>query len=646
MSNMRGKNWFRFGWHPNEEELLLFLDGEANDRATDKTRAHLEGCWACRNRRDKFDRAIATFMDYCEAESADASTLPPRAQVKFAERLHLAASTQPKPSPLNRLAIRLQGQFAERRWVTVVTACAVLIPALLWMFLRAERPVSAHELLQRTTEAEALTLRRVGDPVVYRKLHVKRIGADETVVWESWRDPQRLQFRQRIADKQGPRFLRADEPAAPMILTELQQVLRASKYDVQRPLSAAAFAEWRSAMQPKTETVTTTADECKLTITTNATARNAIIEAALTVRKSDWHAVALEIKAQGEHDVRTYELREAAYEILPLQALTVFADLAPLVATTSPRLAPTTTPTALALGAVASASPAPSSALPSAVALQEAEVAALFTLHQLQADLGEPIEVVREANRQIIVRGLVETTARKQQLNDALRALPLVSSQLQTVEEAAQKMEQKSAQKTVSPPDNTAETTVTIVTQMDVAASNLPRANSFHQSLEKYFMARGADRRNAALKVAQLSDAIVSEAGAALSEAWALRRLAERFISTEDPEFTAANRQRVSEMMRNHLSRLQAQRRSLYAQVDPMLRPMVTAVAPPAVSNVGNRQTQALQLFKAVEHFAQLSNSLFAGSDGGSDEQSARRILTALAQWDAALLSFAQTISK
>jgi hypothetical protein len=643
MSNTRGKTWFRFGWHPNEEELLLFLDGEANDRPADKVRAHLEGCWACRNRRDKLDRAIATFMDYCEAESAAASALPPRAQLQFAERLQMAASTQPKLSTLNRWAIMLRAQFAERRWATVATACAVLIPALLWMFLRAERPVSAHELLQRTTQAEALTLRRVDDPIVYRKLYVKRVGADETVVWEIWRDPQRLQFRQRIADQQGLRFLRANESSAPVILTELEQVLRASHFDPQRPLSAAAFAEWRKTIPPKTETVTTTADEFKLTTTTESTARNTIIEAALTVRKSDWHAVALQISVQGERDVRVYELREAAYEILPLQALTVFADLSPPVVTILPRVAPAATPTTLASVAVAAPPPTPSIAQPSAAALQEAEVAALFTLHQLQADLGEQIEVVREANQQIIVRGLVETAARKQQLNEALRALPLVSSQLQTVEEVSQKIGQKPAPPS---PDNFTETTVIVVPQMDVAASNPSSRNPFDQALEKYFVARGADRRNAALKAAQLSDAVVSEAATALSEAWALRRLAERFASAEDHEFTAANRQRVNEMMRNHLNRLQAQRRSLHAQLDPVLSTLAGTITPPAANSAGNQQAQVLQLFKAVEQFAQLSNNLFAGTGSGSAEQSARRTLTALAHWDAALLSFAPAISR
>src|SRR5262245_12199050 len=226
MSNNRGKKWFHFGWHPAEEDLLLFLDGEASERQAAKVRAHLESCWACRNQRDKLDRAIATFMDYCAAEETDASALPPRASLQFAERLRLAASTQPKPSLIQRWAETLRWQFAERRIIAVATACLLLVAALGLILLRAERPVAAQELLRRTTQAETLRLSRVVEPVVYRKLLVKRAGVSEPVVLESWNDAERKQFRQRVADGQGLRFLRADEKDAPEIIAELEQTFR------------------------------------------------------------------------------------------------------------------------------------------------------------------------------------------------------------------------------------------------------------------------------------------------------------------------------------------------------------------------------------------------------------------------------------
>src|SRR5215510_1571538 len=130
MSDNRRKNWFHFGWHPAEEELLLFLDGEASQRQADKVRAHLEGCWACRNQRDKLDRAIAAFMDYCAAEATSASALPPRASLQFAERLRPVASTQTKLPLFQRWAETLRRQFAARGIIAVPIACLLLVGAL------------------------------------------------------------------------------------------------------------------------------------------------------------------------------------------------------------------------------------------------------------------------------------------------------------------------------------------------------------------------------------------------------------------------------------------------------------------------------------------------------------------------------------
>src|SRR5262249_13365363 len=152
---------FHFGWHPAEEDLLLFLDGEASERQAAKVHAHLESCWACRNQRDKLDRAIAAFMDYCEAEAANASALPPRASLQFAERLRLAASANQKPPLIRRWAETLRWQFVERRLAVVASACLLLVATLGLILLRAERAVSAQELLRRTTQAETLRLSRV-----------------------------------------------------------------------------------------------------------------------------------------------------------------------------------------------------------------------------------------------------------------------------------------------------------------------------------------------------------------------------------------------------------------------------------------------------------------------------------------------------
>jgi hypothetical protein len=624
MSNNRRKNWFHFGWHPAEEDLLLFLDGEASERQAAKVRAHLESCWACRNQRDKLDRAIATFMDYCEAEAADAPALPPRASLQFAERLRLAASAHPKPPLIRFWAETLQWQLVERRLTVVASVCLLLVAALGLILLRAERAVSAQELLRRTTQAEALRLSRVVEPVEYRKLLVKRAGVSEPVVLESWNDAERKQFRRRVADGQGVRFLRADERDAPAIIAELEQIFRANRFDPQRPLSAAAFAEWRQAIKTRAETIAANGDELKLTtVAAPPSGVNAITEAALIVRKNDWHAVALQLRVQAEDELRNYELSETAYEVLPLQALTVFADL-PLAPTPAPKVSP---PPALA-----AASPPPTLALPSRAALQAAEVAALYALHQAQADLGEQIEVAVEEGRQVVVRGLVQTSERKEELTQSLRRIALVSPQLLTIEEAVQQ-----AQPSANPPAANETAVENIVTSGQSAAA----VNPFQQKLIEHFGGRKgmseAERQEVNRQVTQFYNSVEADASAALADAWALRRLHERFASTNGAELDAASRQRLEEMMGNHLTRLRQRSRNLQAR----LRPLLVAIAGdvPAVSQPieTTRQAQILAAFRAIEQAGRLTDQLIAGAAAASLPQTARALLMELARLDTSL---------
>jgi hypothetical protein len=629
MSNNRRKNLFHFGWHPAEEELLLFLDGEASERQADKVRAHLEGCWACRNQRDKLDRAIATFMDYCEADAAGASALPPRASLQFAERLRLAASTQSNPSLIQRLAETLRWQFAERRIIAGATACLMLAALLGLIWLRAERPVSAQELLQRTAQAETQRLSRVVDPVVYRKLLVKRAGAGEPVVLESWNDTERNQFRQRVAERQGSRFLRAEEKQTPAIIAELEQIFRVNRFDPQRPLSAAAFAEWRQAIKTKAETVVASGDELKLTtVAAPPYGVNAIAEAALIVRKNDWHAVALQLRVQSENELRDYELSETAYEVLPLQALTVFADLPPA---SPPAPAPKVSPPT----ALVAASPAPTLALPSRAALQAAEVAALYALHQAQADLGEQIEAVVEDGRRVVVRGLVQSSERKEELARSLRRIALVSPQLLTVEEAVLQ-----AQHAARPP--AANETALAMRENVVAVGQAAAAvNPFQQKLIEHFGGRKGmseeEREEVNRQVTQFYNAVEADASAALAEAWALRRLQERFASTTGAELDAASRQRLEEMQNNHLTRVRQRSRNLYERLRPLLIAITGDVPAASHSTEATRQAQILAIFRAIEQASRLTDQLIAGETTASLPQTAQALLMELTRLDAIL---------
>ncbi|MBI1761421.1 MAG: zf-HC2 domain-containing protein [Acidobacteria bacterium] len=642
--------------HPLREQLLLYVDGELTEKEAGLVRAHLEACWKCRARSAALEETIAEFSRFDEATLTPHLPAPPNNWRGFNPHLRRLAAENGSPKLLSRLRGLLTMNFTALPLAAPLTAIVVtallLLAAGVWLS-RSQiwlPQVSAQELLQRATQSETAMLERVAEPVVYRKLQVRRSGASEAVaapvIWESWKDAQRNQFRQRVADQQGLRFMRDNETPPPLI-AELTTVLQANHFDRQRPLSAAAFAEWRKTIKTKAESVVASRDELKLTtIAREPHAENAIIEAALVVHKSDWHAVALKLKVQGVGEIREYELSETAYEVLPLQALNVFAEFAPLpVPSALPATAPTALPTRAAAIAVPSpAIPLPTEAeLPSEAALKDAEVAALYALHQLQADLGEQLEVVRAADRQIIVRGLVEQAARKEQLTQALKHLPLVTARIQTVEEAVRQTQQN------SPPAAATISTNEISVNAGSAAASV---NPFQQKMAEHFGGRAglseAERQEINRQVAQLANAIETDASAAMAEAWALRRLAERFGQPTDANASAASpaaRQRIDEMIGNHAARLKLRTRNLRARLEPLL--VTLAGAAPAVSfnpaassqaQIG-WQAQIGTIFKTVEQVSRLTDQLLDGNEqsAAATRQAARQLLTELARLEQAL---------
>lgn len=619
---------------PDDAELLAWLDGELSPERRAEIQAQLEADWEVRTTLAQMERRIGKYIEATTHQSPVEIEPFQDFWERLAPQLEPAAAVRKimRPVPPTFFA-RLQQRLAAfpLAWRLTTVAGVVLLLATVWMvFLSLSprvRPVSAQELLQRSVQGEELQVKQIAEPVVYRKLQVRRAGTNESVTWESWNDPQRKQFRQRVADPQGVRFLRANETTPPALLVELEAVWQANQLDAQRPLSAVTFAAWRAQVQRQSELVTSTQEGLQLTITTAAPhVQQAIIVASLTVRRSDWHAVALQLQVQGENEVRRYELSETAYEVLPLQALTVFADLPPVPLPTASR-----TPMPATIPIVAATGPTPTPSLPSMTALQDAEVAALYVLHQLRADLGEQLEVVREAPHQIVVRGLVQSAKRKEELVQALRRLALVRPQILTLDEAVQQAQNSasaSAQTALAAHENT-------VTESQTIAP----VNPFQQKLIEQFGGRkgltDAEREEVNRQVTQFYNAVEADSSAAMAEARALQRLQERFALMS--ELDDASRLRLKEMQDNHRTRLQQRARNLQARLRPLLIAFVGEVSAPALLVEPTRQAQLRTVFRTIEQIGRLTDQLITGHNASSSLQMAQALMAELAHLEAVL---------
>jgi hypothetical protein len=332
------------------------------------------------------------------------------------------------------------------------------------------------------------------------------------------------------------------------------------------------------------------------------------------------------LKVRGENEIREYELSETAYEVIPLAALTVFAEPAPTPATAR----------------IPWASPSPTaSPLPTRAELHDAEVAALYALHRLKADLGEQIEIARESNEQIVVRGQVETPERKRELIAALKGIPFVAPRIQTFDEATAQSA-RAAQATIAP-----------IPDPNGGSARAAGVNLFERRLARYFAERAAAPEDAASinrRIAQLANSAFAESSAALSSAWALRRLAERFDDGPDEQMNeqmGAAAARLREVISNHLAEINTRSRNLQTQLEPALISIAgtqTGASPSPQPAEGTRKARAMRLFKAVEQVQRLSYRLFDTRQtfAASPEEAARLMLQALEQLDAARLALEQ----
>jgi anti-sigma factor RsiW len=63
-------------WHPSENELLVYLDGEMDAKSSVRVEAHLKGCWSCRVKREETERLISAFMKSRTSALGESSSSP------------------------------------------------------------------------------------------------------------------------------------------------------------------------------------------------------------------------------------------------------------------------------------------------------------------------------------------------------------------------------------------------------------------------------------------------------------------------------------------------------------------------------------------------------------------------------------------
>ncbi|MGH9429074.1 MAG: hypothetical protein ACRD2L_22555, partial [Terriglobia bacterium] len=249
-------------------------------------------------------------------------------------------------------------------------------------------------------------------------------------------------------------------------------------------------------------------------------------------------------------------------------------------------------------------------------------------LHQLRACLGDPIQVLREASGRIKVRGLAKTLEQKEELVTALQTIPLVTAEIQTLEEAARTRSSRSSVEGASELETPADDEPTIVRT---------KKSGIQSRLEAYFIKRlsveSEDHGRVEIgssslqrRIVELSNEAILLSQAVLTEAWALRRLAESYPGEKARSMRPATRLVLETMLQGHMSNLKNQMNRSRVLLEPVLSlsPSESEIlrGAPQTTPSQSRATvipgwssEVMSLFVGVEQVEQLILSLFGNND-------------------------------
>ena len=380
--------------HLSDEQILAVIDGDSPVPLSADAARHLDSCWQCLARKQQLQEAIVRVVDYQRELLAPFMPPPPRGEERFIARLDSQLQNSGR-GWWTRIAVGLR-PFGFPHMNPVFASIFVIllaVGALMMIWKRTGSAGSASEFLERAEVWDKSPgNREVG--VVYQRIQIRAHG--QTIERTIYRDVQR---------RRTPKSSQASGQEE-----QLKRTLAEAGVPWEEPLSASSFKTWHDRHELKSDEVKRTGDDL-LTLTTSVQ-EGSVANESLTVRRADFHPVSRSIQFRGSE---TVELAELDYAVLGWNTVndSIFEPLA---------LLPTAAPRAITI-----------SSLPTREELDEAELQARLALSRLNGE-SEQVEVSR-SSKGVLVKGIVETDARKNSLLTQLQPLPHVTSSILSLEE-------------------------------------------------------------------------------------------------------------------------------------------------------------------------------------------------------------------
>ena len=479
--------------HPEDGLLLRYLDGELPGRKARQVRAHLEACWQCRAQVEELEAAIGECVRY--RRDVLAAGLPPAPEpwrsLDF-ERVDAELATQSLWLRMARFLSPLRS--GGLRWAltgaAVLALCFVLVQQL-----RETPKVEAAALLQKAVLASQ------SRPAAVKRLRITtRTGQMTRVLGASYKPPARE--------------------------TEIARLFDAAHYDWSDPLSAKSYSAWREglprfqdaiASQPNFYDIKTTTEDSEL------------VSATLKLRNSDLEPLEGRFEFRNRDWVEMTESVDQQTNPASQVAGTTGGTLRQPVVPPGPLAVPVKT---------------------TELSTYSEELQVVSALHQLGADLGDPIEISRESG-QVLVSGTGIPLQRQQQIHGLLDRLPHVAVRFDDPEFPAGAMPVPSEPAT-----------------RDAAGPE-----------ESTYAARIEERLGGRPQFERFSASVLDWTDSAMTRAYALRRLAQQFSAAAENEMTAEDRQTLHNLGREHLAAFSKDAQRVAVTVNPVLTGIGAGVA-------------------------------------------------------------------
>ncbi|HJZ96942.1 MAG TPA: zf-HC2 domain-containing protein [Candidatus Solibacter sp.] len=355
--------------HPDQGELLLYLDGELSGRKAKQIRSHLEACWQCRTELQVLEATVADCMKY--RKDVVAEGLPPAPAQWKALDFDSVEAELASQSLWSRLAGWLSPRQPAMRWALTGAAAIALV------FVAINK-------LNETPKVEAAALLKKAVAVTESRPH----GAKRIRIATSRRQITRIVNGETSVPATGE--------------AEIAAMFEAAHYDFHDPLSARAYSAWYGQLAHKQDAIDTEKDFYTIKTITD---ESEMVSATIKMRATDFEAL------QARFEFRDREWVEMT-ELVDQQTL------------------PASTVAGTAAGAPRQPG-APAVTLPSVAenmepSLYSEELQVFAALRKSNADLGDDIEVRREG-RDVVVNGTAVPQQHQQQLHAMLDRLPHVT---------------------------------------------------------------------------------------------------------------------------------------------------------------------------------------------------------------------------